>query len=81
MLAVSRALPLNGVVGQVDVVVLQVALVSGVGGTRSPEVSFFEEITVHFMRQDYPDSNIKLATVDQGRLFYVLLNYKGFAVR
>ena len=72
---VGRVL-LNGVVGQVHPIVCQGGCIGSVLCRAGSDVALAEEVAVHIMRNQDPDTNIELSSMDQERVLNILLDYK-----
>ena len=77
MIAVLRAILLDGVICQVDEIIVKVLGIHGVGLTRSAKIPLPKEVNVHVLSQCHPDTNVKLTLVDKQRFLYVLLDDEG----
>lgn len=73
-LAVVGGVLLDGVVGEVDEVVVDV--VGGEGLGRGADVALLEEVDVHRFRQQRPHADVELPVVYQERLLNVLLDHE-----
>jgi hypothetical protein len=69
---------LNGVVGEVDEVVVDILGRKGLG--RGADVCLFEKVNGEVIGQQDPRSDVELAVVDQERSFDVFLDHKGAGV-
>ena len=58
------AVLLNGIVGQVHKVIIEVGCGHRVRLTRSAQVALFEKVHIHIVRQRYPDPDVKLTLFD-----------------
>ena len=65
---------LDGIVRQVDPVILERTRIRRVDTRASPDVAFSEQQCVHILSDEHPHANIEFATMDQQWIFYVLLN-------
>lgn len=68
---------LNCVISKVHKWVGDVLSILLIHFATQPQVALFEEMAVHVMSQENPDTNVKLPPIDQVGIFKILLNDEG----
>jgi len=77
VLAVGLVVLLNGIVGEVDVEVVQRLLSSGVRFGGGAQVAFFEEVHPSVLINEHPYSDVELPAVNEHWPLEVLLHDEG----
>ena len=77
MVAVVRTVLLDCIIGQVDVVVVEVLCIHVVRCGACAQIALLEEVDIHFVSEADPHPNIKLSLIHEQRPLYILLNDKG----
>ena len=77
MLAIVFALLLDSIISQMNEVIIELGRVDAVRLARCADIALLEEVDVHIMREEHPDTDVELPLVDQKGSFDVLLDDEG----
>ena len=77
MLAIVFALLLDSIICQMNEVIIELRRVDAVRLARCADVALLEEVDVHILREEHPDTDVKLPLVDEKGPFDVLLDDEG----
>ena len=65
MAAVLRTVLLDGIICQMDKVIVQILRAHGIRLARCPQIAFSEKVHVHVLGESDPDPDVKFSLVDE----------------